>query len=152
MLDQIFSNAHSDVFKTFNCLNCANCCKNYSPIIEPDEINVLSIHDRIDRTTAESDSLVLDRAVLETEHAPLVRSTHQLYELSLVGPVIRDPGSLIGLLKLQRADDRVEVVVERVEPKDDRLRDRSIETDPLRLVLAKLDSLRIGEVPASTTA
>ncbi|MFN9320909.1 MAG: YkgJ family cysteine cluster protein [Chitinophagales bacterium] len=41
-LDQIFSNAHSEVFKTFNCLNCANCCKNYSPIIEPEEINLLS--------------------------------------------------------------------------------------------------------------
>lgn len=41
-LDQIFSNAHSEVFKTFNCLNCANCCKNYSPIIEPGEINLLS--------------------------------------------------------------------------------------------------------------
>jgi Fe-S-cluster containining protein len=40
-LDQIFSNVHSDVFKTFNCLSCANCCKNYSPIIESDEINVL---------------------------------------------------------------------------------------------------------------
>jgi len=37
-LDRIFSDTHTEVFRTYDCLSCANCCKNYSPIIEPDEI------------------------------------------------------------------------------------------------------------------
>lgn len=41
-LDGLFLKAHGAVFETFNCLTCANCCRNYSPIIEPEEIGKLS--------------------------------------------------------------------------------------------------------------
>jgi uncharacterized protein len=37
-LDAMFSKQHDIVFNNTDCLTCANCCKNYSPIIEPDEI------------------------------------------------------------------------------------------------------------------
>ncbi len=37
-LDSVFSIQHDLVFKNMDCLTCANCCRNYSPIIEPEEI------------------------------------------------------------------------------------------------------------------
>jgi Fe-S-cluster containining protein len=41
ILDSIFEVETQEVFKNTNCLTCANCCKNYSPIIEPQEIPIL---------------------------------------------------------------------------------------------------------------
>jgi Fe-S-cluster containining protein len=40
-LDDFFEKEHQSVFEKTNCLECANCCKNYSPIIEPNEISDL---------------------------------------------------------------------------------------------------------------
>lgn len=40
-VDLIFKKVHDVVFENTNCLTCANCCKNYSPIIEPEEIPML---------------------------------------------------------------------------------------------------------------
>lgn len=40
-IDDLFSVSHDRVFKSYNCLACANCCRNYSPIIEVDEIAML---------------------------------------------------------------------------------------------------------------
>ena len=40
-LDDFFEREHQSVFEKTNCLECANCCKNYSPIIEPNEISDL---------------------------------------------------------------------------------------------------------------
>jgi uncharacterized protein len=37
-LDSIFELKHNDVFAQTDCLTCGNCCRNYSPIIEPEEI------------------------------------------------------------------------------------------------------------------
>lgn len=37
-LDNLFSKNHDLVFQNTDCLSCANCCRNYSPIIEPEEI------------------------------------------------------------------------------------------------------------------
>ena len=37
-LDNLFAKETKEVFAKTNCLDCANCCKNYSPIIEEDEI------------------------------------------------------------------------------------------------------------------
>lgn len=37
-LDSVFSIQHDLVFQNTDCLSCANCCRNYSPIIEPEEI------------------------------------------------------------------------------------------------------------------
>jgi uncharacterized protein len=37
-LDDLFALHHDIVFKKTECLSCANCCRNYSPIIEPNEI------------------------------------------------------------------------------------------------------------------
>lgn len=42
-LDLVFSSTHDIVFKNYDCLSCANCCRNYSPIIEPEEISDLSL-------------------------------------------------------------------------------------------------------------
>jgi Fe-S-cluster containining protein len=41
VLDTLFVNETQEVFKNTDCLTCANCCKNYSPIIEPEEIPML---------------------------------------------------------------------------------------------------------------
>ncbi|MBL7789106.1 MAG: YkgJ family cysteine cluster protein [Chitinophagales bacterium] len=41
-LDLVFSSTHDIVFKNYDCLSCANCCRNYSPIIELEEIVDLS--------------------------------------------------------------------------------------------------------------
>ena len=32
-VDELFHNAHFDVFEKFSCLDCANCCKSISPLI-----------------------------------------------------------------------------------------------------------------------
>ena len=41
VLDTLFVSETQEVFKNTDCLTCANCCKNYSPIIEPEEIPML---------------------------------------------------------------------------------------------------------------
>lgn len=41
-LDSLFLLHHQSVFLKTNCLACANCCRNYSPIIEPEEIPLLA--------------------------------------------------------------------------------------------------------------
>lgn len=37
-LDQQFEINHDKIFAETDCLTCANCCKNYSPIIEQEDI------------------------------------------------------------------------------------------------------------------
>lgn len=41
-LEALFLKNHNEVFQHTDCLTCANCCKNYSPIIEPEEISNLA--------------------------------------------------------------------------------------------------------------
>lgn len=41
-VDFLFEEGHNAVFKNTNCLACANCCKNYSPIIEQEEIPIIA--------------------------------------------------------------------------------------------------------------
>lgn len=41
-LDKLFKDETGIVFRNTNCLSCANCCRNYSPIIEPEEIPLLA--------------------------------------------------------------------------------------------------------------
>ncbi len=38
VLDEQFGKYHHEVFEKTDCLTCANCCKNYSPIIEQEDI------------------------------------------------------------------------------------------------------------------
>lgn len=38
LIEELFQKNHNLVFQKLNCLDCANCCRNYSPIIEQDDI------------------------------------------------------------------------------------------------------------------
>jgi Fe-S-cluster containining protein len=38
VLDEQFEIYHHEVFEKTDCLTCANCCRNYSPIIEQEDI------------------------------------------------------------------------------------------------------------------
>jgi uncharacterized protein len=59
-LDAIFSKQHDIVFKNTDCLTCANCCRNYSPIIEPEEIPRLLKAIDIDSATLFSKYIEMD--------------------------------------------------------------------------------------------
>lgn len=40
--DDLFFDAHEEVFKNFDCLKCANCCKTISPIFTTKDIERIS--------------------------------------------------------------------------------------------------------------
>jgi uncharacterized protein len=40
--DELFSDAHEEVFKRIDCLQCANCCKTISPIFTTKDIERIS--------------------------------------------------------------------------------------------------------------
>lgn len=50
-LDQLFQNAHEEVFEEIDCLSCANCCKTTSPIFRDIDIKRIASHLKI--TSAE---------------------------------------------------------------------------------------------------
>lgn len=41
-LDNVFHQAHDEVFKKFDCLTCANCCKTTGPLFTSTDISRLS--------------------------------------------------------------------------------------------------------------
>ena len=59
-LDKLFKKHHQVVFENTDCLTCANCCRNYSPIIEPDEIPLLLTATNISSTDFFSNYIEMD--------------------------------------------------------------------------------------------
>ena len=43
-VDDIFQNAHEDVFSCTDCLKCANCCKTAGPLFTNKDIDRISKH------------------------------------------------------------------------------------------------------------
>jgi len=74
-VDSLFAEAHSTVFENTNCLSCANCCKNYSPIIEPDEIADLCLYIGISATELFQNYIEMDEEgdfVFKTQPCPML--------------------------------------------------------------------------------
>ncbi len=46
-LDDLFQEAHEEVFEKVDCLTCGNCCKTTSPIFQPKDIDKLAKRFRI---------------------------------------------------------------------------------------------------------
>lgn len=43
-LDQLFHEAHDEVFQEIDCLDCANCCKTTSPIFYDKDVERMAAH------------------------------------------------------------------------------------------------------------
>lgn len=60
VLDETFAAAHDAIFKEVDCLTCANCCKTTSPIIEQEDMDLLSLGLGISRAELIRDYLSMD--------------------------------------------------------------------------------------------
>lgn len=75
ILDDSFSRNTALVFQNIDCLTCANCCKNYSPIIEPDEIPSLLEAIGVDSNSFFKDYIEMDEDgdfVFRTKPCPML--------------------------------------------------------------------------------
>lgn len=59
-LDEVFEEAHEEVFNHLDCLDCANCCKTTSPMLFEKDIERLSQHLRMKSGDFVSKFLFLD--------------------------------------------------------------------------------------------
>lgn len=75
VLDLLFEKHHDLVFSNTDCLTCANCCRNYSPIIEPEEIPKLLNALNIDSAKLFSNYIEMDEEgdfVFQSQPCPLL--------------------------------------------------------------------------------
>jgi uncharacterized protein len=74
-LDDLFSKHHNAVFEKTDCMTCANCCRNYSPIIEPEEIPRIQKAIGVDSSTFFSNYIEMDEEgdfVFRSQPCPLL--------------------------------------------------------------------------------
>lgn len=75
LLDDLFAKHTDLVFQTTDCLSCANCCRNYSPIIEPEEIPKLMMSLGIDSNVLFDKYIEMDEDgdfVFQSQPCPLL--------------------------------------------------------------------------------
>jgi len=59
-IDELFHDAHEEVFSKTNCLDCANCCKTTSPIFRDSDIRRIAKHLKVKEVKFISDYLRID--------------------------------------------------------------------------------------------